>query len=64
MADRAYRAWSPSKGMYSRILSRREDAVATVSVLNQACLATGEKQDWTIECSELEWKADNVEVGS
>lgn len=64
MADRAYRVWSPSKGMYSRILGRREDAVAMVSVLNQACLTTGAEQDWTVEYSELEWKVDDVEVGS
>lgn len=64
MADRAYRVWSPSKGMYTRILGRREDAVAMASVLNQACLATGKEQDWTVEFSELEWRADDVEVGN
>ena len=64
MADRAYRVWSPSKGMYGRILGRREDAVAMVSVLNQACLTTGGEQDWTVEYSELEWKVEDVEVSS
>lgn len=64
MADRAYRVWSPSKGMYSRILGRREDAVAMVSVLNQACIASGNTQDWTLEYSELEWRVDDAEVSS
>lgn len=64
MADRAYRVWSPSKGMHSRILGRREEAVAMVSVLNQACLTSGAEQDWTLEYSELEWRVEDVEVGS
>lgn len=64
MTDRAYRVWSPTKGMHTRILGSREEAIAMVSVLNQACLTSGNTKDWTLEYSELEWRVEDAEVSS
>lgn len=58
MADKAWRAYSPSEDEHTGLCSTREDAQKMVNVLNQGARAFSNKDDWTVQSSELNWKED------
>lgn len=56
MADRLYRAYSPSRNQASRVAYSRDDARGMMAAANQGAVAFGKPADYRLQVTPTDWQ--------